>query len=131
VRQLIFEGQAGSPTFATLLQAIRTMRGIVHIEWSQSLSPRLDAALMNRVVVTPEGTRMLRMALRRQPARRPLIPVLAHELQHVIEVPASPDVDPERTFSRPGKRSGGVYETEQAVTIQKQVEKEMRRIGSR
>jgi hypothetical protein len=59
-----------------------------------------------------------------------LVPILAHELQHAIEVlesPAMTSADIETMFKRRGNLGAGpVYETVAAVRVQQQVEAELR-----
>ena len=89
-----------SSTFAQLVESITLNPTIVYVEWSESLPSRLDAALMTNATVAPDGTCVLRVLVRRRPPNRSLIPVIAHELQHVLELLRSPGLDAERTSIR-------------------------------
>lgn len=120
-----------SSTFAQLVESITLNPTIVYVEWSESLPSRLDAALMTNATVAPDGTCVLRVLVRRRPPNRSLIPVIAHELQHVLELLRSPGLDAERTFDSLGPRSGGAYETEQARVVQRMVQKELLMHSSR
>jgi hypothetical protein len=125
LRRLIAEGVSMSPTFAQLVESITLNPTIVYVEWSESLPSRLDAALMNNPTVTPDGTCILRVLVRRGTPSRSLIPLMAHELQHVVELITDSGGDPERRFDQLGTRSGGTYETEQARIVQRIVEQEL------
>jgi hypothetical protein len=126
IRDMVAQGVASSPMFALLVTQIREARVIVYVDWSESLPSRLEGALLNQITSTPDGSRIVRVVLKRQPPARRLIPVLAHELQHVIEAVKGAH-SLEQTFDTLGPRSNGVYETEAAISIQRRVEQELRR----
>ena len=130
LRRLIAEGVSMSSTFAQLVESITLNPSIVYVEWSESLPPRLEAALMTNATVTADGTCILRVAVRRRPPSRSLIPLIAHELQHVVELQRSPGLDAEGTFDALGRRCGGAYESEPARVIQRIVEHELVRHSS-
>jgi hypothetical protein len=126
---LVLEGISTSPTFTGLVDQIRVSRAIVYIEWTQSLDRRVEGALLTHVVITPDGTRFFRVIVRRRPPTRWLIPLLAHELQHVIEALGGNAIIGNAGRGLPP--STHVLDTEAATQVQHQVEQELKRASPR
>jgi len=86
LNRLIEDGIRRSATVTALVATIATHRAIVYIEPRDSLSGGLTGAVPAVVVRAPDGTRYARVWLLRGRAPDEMIEVIAHELQHVIEL---------------------------------------------
>jgi hypothetical protein len=134
---LINAGLARSATFRQLVDTLNASNVIVYIE-SQVMRERrqihresLDAYLIHHVV-DKGGYRYLRIGLGARGSNRRLIGVLAHELQHAVEIARAPEIrDDEKLenfFSRsslPFDCAGSCYETQEAKDIQRTVNEEL------
>jgi hypothetical protein len=85
IRDLLHSGYDHSPTFRALVDEIESRRGIVYIEQAVKLSRGMDGALLHAVAGSREMP-FLRVLLKTNLARDYGLAVLAHELQHVVEV---------------------------------------------
>jgi hypothetical protein len=89
IRALIDAGVASSPTFRGLIAALNASDVIVYLEPNvrrQSLGGYLDHR-----VVSHGQYRYLRIAVEIAGSERRLVSLLAHELQHAVEVARAPD----------------------------------------
>ena len=119
---LIEEGASRSTSFRGLLDRITDAQGIVYVEFGHCAFGHLNGCLLPYVVPTTGG-RYLRILVTSDPTRVShdrLIALIAHELQHALEVLAHPEVVDVETmramFARIGRplegRAG--YETSEA-----------------
>ena len=93
IRAVLRSGYDRSPTFRALVDEIESRPGIVYIEQAVKLSRRMDGALLHAVAGSP-AMPFLRVLIKTNLAPDYAIAVLAHELQHVVEVlPAGPPND--------------------------------------
>jgi hypothetical protein len=127
---LLEDGRAGSPILDALLNQLVRLNGLVYIVWTPTLAPPLEAALLHRIQSTPDGFTCLWIVVhRRNHVARALIPILAHELQHAIEVlesGAATSAEIEARF-RSVAEHGRAHETEAAQQVQERVAGELRR----
>jgi hypothetical protein len=102
VSQLFGEGLSHSSTFRNLVEALDRSDVIVYVD-ANTTRPALGGYLSHNVVVAG-AYRYLHVAFNIQGASGRLVPLLAHELQHAVEVAAEPSVrDPQsldRLFER-------------------------------
>ena len=130
IAELLREGMAMSATLRGLVAALEASDVIVHVSFAHS--PALNGYLTHQL--TAAGShRYLRVVLKARLSNRESIPVLAHELQHALEVARSPEVrDSEamrelfRRIGTPALNSALVHETEEALRVQRQVRAELR-----
>ena len=134
VTALIQEGSARSSSFQRLLDRVSETHGIVYVEFGHCAFGHLNGCLLPFVVPTTGG-RYLRIVVTPDKTRVDhdgLIALLAHELQHALEVLAHPEVvdldSMLAMYARIGRplsgRSG--YETSEAHTVQDNVASELR-----
>ncbi|HJZ76519.1 MAG TPA: hypothetical protein VKE51_32510 [Vicinamibacterales bacterium] len=134
VSALITEGAARSASFQRLLERVDELNGIVYVEFGDCAFGHLNGCLLPFVVPTTGG-RYLRIVVtpdRTRVDHDGLIALLAHELQHALEVLAHPDVvdldSMLAMFAKIGRplsgRSG--YETSEAHAVQDSVASELR-----
>jgi hypothetical protein len=133
VRELIREGQRRSPTLAALVEKIERSDTIIYVARVHTLLHAMEGCL----VIEGDGSplRYLRVLLAIETPRERMIVVLAHELQHVIEV-LEAHIPNERAavealFKRIGvatlgSRTGEQYETAAAQTLDTNVARELR-----
>lgn len=93
LRAAVFDAAERSPTLRILLTRLADFKAIVLIQWSPALGPRLDAATLPQVTVTPE-TRYLYIAIKPAKVTDYLVSVVAHEVQHTIEILESGQTEP-------------------------------------
>jgi hypothetical protein len=99
--QLLDLGASRSPTFATLRSTLEATDVIVYVQTISDLRPTLDGRL---VFLGSSGRhRYLRIDVRASLPLNELLSVIAHELQHAVEVAGSVDV-------RDSKSMGSFYE---------------------
>lgn len=110
---------------------------MVVVHWAPALTARLNACLLHQIVVMPNGARVLWVLVKHNERSDQLVTLLAHELQHVIEVldaGVSDGGEIEELFERVGWRSGShglsrrlpIYETDAAQAVQERVKRELR-----
>jgi hypothetical protein len=129
---LIDAGLSGSPTFRSLVAALDASDVIVYID-AKVTRPNQGGYLAHQIVARG-GYRYLRVAVETRGSDTRLIPLLAHELQHAIEVAQTPEaVDAEslrQLFDRLSVRFGcdgtTCSETQAARDIEYVVGKELR-----
>lgn len=90
LRALIRHGTSVSPTFHSLVERLARTDIIVYVEERQFTQPRLEGA--TSFVVASGGVRYLRIGVAPSHDRRRLLAIIAHELQHAVEVGESPEV---------------------------------------
>lgn len=128
VRKLIRRGFRESWTFAALVARIQRSDVIVYVEEV----PRLPNALNGRMMMLPRvnGFRYIRIQLVSHGTPEDAIAVLAHELQHAVEVADAVEVIDtsglERLYQRIGVRQGPqVYDTHAAQDMGRAVRREL------
>lgn len=99
---LLAAGKAGSATFRLLTETIEQSDLVVYVETRQL---KLPGQLLF-VTATPGG-RYLRIAVRAQGLDYHLIPWLAHELWHAVELARAPEVRDREGLLRFYQRIGG------------------------
>lgn len=127
-RELLLDGWHGSPTVRALVGTLEASDLIVQIE-SQSLLATYRARL--RFMSAVPGCRYLRVSIRTPGSRDALLPALAHELQHAVEIARAAEVVDERTLQALLRRIGWewrhtVFETEAALAVEERVRWEVR-----
>jgi len=127
-RELLLDAWTSSPTVRTLVETIESSDLIVQIE-SQPVLAVFRARL--RFMSAVPGCRYLRVSVKVPGLRENLLPALAHELQHAVEIAAADDVVDEQALADLLRRIGSqtrraVFETEAAVEIEQRVRKELR-----
>ena len=118
VERVLVEGVRRSETFATLISKIHDTDLIVYVEPTFAM----PADTAGRILLSgvAGNQRYLRVQVRGTLQGDQMIAVIAHELQHALEVAADPAVVDEAAlvalYRRIGDRSGGVpgYDTEAA-----------------
>ncbi len=94
------------------------------------LPPTTEGVLQHRIQLTPDGSRCLWIVVKRDRLSIYRVGVLAHELQHALEVLESPDVrsadDIDRLFRhhRPAN-DGQILETDAALAASDRVVSEL------
>ncbi len=137
LRLAIRDGHDRSPTFRALVDRIVAHKGMVLVHWAPGLTAGLDACLLHEIVVTSNGGRVLWVLVKHNEPSDRLVALLAHELQHVLEVldaGVSDGADMEELFQRVGWRTGShgltrrlpIYETDAAHAVQERVKRELR-----
>jgi hypothetical protein len=132
----IREGYERSATFRALVDHLIDHRTTVHVQWLPTLTSGLNAALLHRVAVAPDGARLLWVVVRYNEPSNAMVALIAHELQHVHEALDSGVVsgaEIAHVFGRIGERSGShgrtrrlaVYDTRAAQDVQRRVTREL------
>src|SRR5580765_7193432 len=86
---LIDAGLSRSATFRRLVEALDASDVIVYIE--PKLTRQDLGGFLSHQMIARGVFRYLRIAVKMQGAEGRLVPLLAHELQHAVEVAQSPD----------------------------------------
>jgi hypothetical protein len=133
IAALLEAGCQQSATFSKLVDTLNASDVIVYVE------PKLDRkslrAYLAHFLVSRGGYRYLRINMDTHGEYKRLVPVLAHELQHAVEVAGNPDVRDarglDRLFKRLGTKSGcgatfSCSETEAAIDVERAVDRELR-----
>ncbi|HEY7173248.1 MAG TPA: hypothetical protein VH417_20490 [Vicinamibacterales bacterium] len=135
LRALIARGAVQSPTFRAIVVHIDQLPALVYVVASQCGTRATLSACLDHGVQTRGGYRFVRInMLPGEPEYRQL-PLLAHELQHALEVlsdesAASPETVA-KLYERIGVRQPGVgnFETDAARRVQETVCRELRAYG--
>jgi hypothetical protein len=131
IRRLMAEGYSRSRTFATLVDAIDELPCVVYVAHIANLSQGMEAALLHRA----DGSRelpIMRVLVREGLSNTRGIAVLAHELQHVVEVAqagaAAGGAAMQQLFGRIGAAQDGwrMFETQAAYRVTESVLDELR-----
>jgi hypothetical protein len=130
IQALITRGFSGSPTFRRLVEALNASDVMVHVR-HHGMPDGFRGYLVHDVLEA-NGVRYLQIAIdARGPAAR-LIPLIAHELQHALEVARVPSVGRslgiadyfEKIADHPCRAK--CFETAAAVGVQEDVSRELR-----
>jgi hypothetical protein len=132
ISTLIESGMRQSPTFRRLVETLDGSDVIV------SVGPKITRSALGGFlqfdVAATGGYRYLRIALEMQGTRKRLVPILAHELQHAVEVAQHPEVRNgtvmERLFARLaigfGCTAANCVETSAAMEVEEAVQSELK-----
>lgn len=131
IRALIEKGVARSATFASLVAALNDTDVIVYVE-SKVIRQGLAGYVLHKVVIGGPY-RYVRLVVSPEGGDAHRIGVLAHELQHALEIARAPQVGRSETvehlFARIGFRRWGCprscYETFEAVNVERRVRDEL------
>jgi hypothetical protein len=129
-------GLKQSPTFRELVRQIDQLPGLVYVVPSRCGALSGLSACLDHDVKVRGGYRFLRVnVMPGDPAFRQL-PLLAHELQHAVEVLSDDSATSQGTVTRLYERIGvpkglGNFETEAAQRVQETVVGELREAGGR
>jgi len=128
---VLSEATRDSPTVSSLVDRIRASNVIVHVECARFESFTLEGRTF--FVLATRDVRYVRVQVDCLRPRPELAALIGHELQHVAEIAAAPDVVDQRSFvrllntigfSRSGTRDAS-YETEAALLTEERVVQEM------
>jgi hypothetical protein len=128
----IADGLTRSTTFRQQVERVGALNGIVYIHLKLYVNPQtkrvLDGAL-SHAVTTAGAYRMLHVMVGAAQGDRAIY-ILAHELQHAIEVLEAPDVATERAVDQLFERIGtqvfaGAVETQAALDAEAAVRREL------
>src|SRR6476646_7653659 len=126
----IERGIVTSPTFAGLIDELGRQAVIVYIEPTTRLRAGLGAATMHRLS-TCGGVRYVWVGVDGQWPHQRLVALIAHELQHALEIARDQSVvsgdDIDRLFERIGFCRGHQCETIAARDVEARVVKELSR----
>jgi hypothetical protein len=96
VSDAIADGLGRSATFVSLVLALDQSDVIVYIETARGMPSTLAGRML--IAAGPANQRYLRIQIAAAPRGVELIALIAHELQHALEVAASPNVRDERSL---------------------------------
>jgi len=130
---LVDAGLSRSSTFRRLVEALNVSDVIVYVEPKRTRQG-LGGYLAHHIVAQGDH-RYLRIAVETQGSQGRLVPLLAHELQHAVEVAQAPEVRDaeslERAFVRLAVKFGcggtTCYETQAAKDVEHIVSDELKR----
>jgi hypothetical protein len=132
LRALLERGSAQSPTLRGLLAEVEATPLLVFVE----CAIRLPSGVGGRMnfVTSVDGMRFVRIAVDCALTERWQIILLAHEIQHALEIGRRPDVDDVEAMELlyeeigfPTVRDGQTrhFETEEAMVVQRAVDREL------
>jgi hypothetical protein len=129
VRALIDDTLQRSPVVRALGARLACSDVIVYVEITAT--PQVPTA-RTKLVITSGATRFLRIGLNAGVPNAALGPLLAHELQHAVEIAEHEDVRDEpavrRLYLRIGRSTGDdAFETDAAQEVEAVVRRELRR----
>jgi hypothetical protein len=134
LRHVVSTAFARSATFRALVDRIEHSDVIVHLTCEAFSRPSLRGR--TALVSSSPSVRYLRIQVRCQEQTQPLVAIVAHELQHVAEIAATPRVIDDRSFATLfraiGFATGGPFgceqfETSDALDMEARVRAEWRR----
>jgi len=130
----IVTGCRGSATFRRIIARLELSADVVYVNWARNgvLPRQVEGALLPNVTSGPTGTRYIWIIVRRGLTGEYLSSVIAHELQHAVEVVEDPTLTTaaaiEEKFAREQRGHGSrILETGAAVRIGRTVYDELRR----
>jgi hypothetical protein len=103
VRQVLADGYARSQAFRNLIQTIERSNLLVYVIWTTRLSG-VGGSL--QVPGAANGQRVVFILINRKVPFVQLIPMVAHELQHAVEIANAPDVVDRASLVRYYERIG-------------------------
>jgi len=130
----IADGLTRSATFRQLVERVGALNGIVYIHLKPYVNPQTKRVLdggLSHAVTMAGAHRMLHVMVGAAHGDRPIF-ILAHELQHAIEVLEAPDVSTEDAVDQLFERIGthvyaGAVETQAALDAERAVKREFAR----
>jgi hypothetical protein len=133
VQTLLDSASARSATFRSLIAALNDSDVIVYVETSVIRAAQLDGHLVHQIVTTATR-RYLRLRLNPNGLVEQRIGVIAHELQHALEIAQAPSVGRSETVQSlfeligftSGAQCGDCYETTRAREVEHLVRVELR-----
>jgi hypothetical protein len=134
IQALIRNGLARSMTFARLVDMLNESDVIAYVEWR--VTPEGVNALLLHQIVVQQDHRYVRIGIGRRGGDDRLIAIIAHELQHALEIAHALEVGRtiriEEFFARIDEggctapsRAGSCYETGAALDVQRAVAQEL------
>lgn len=131
VRSMLSEA-AVSPTMAMLLRRLDASDQVVYVVFTNS--PEIPTA-RTKLVTSSGAVRFLRIDINARIAPGDRLPLLAHELQHAVELADAPDVRDDEGVRQLYRRIGSArdqdhFETEAARRIERAVRMEIGRVHS-
>ena len=132
-RALLLDAWQSSGTVRALIETLEHSDLIVLIESRHAVAAlRGSVHLMS---ATPER-RFLRVSVKVSGWRERLLPALAHELQHAVEIARAPEVINKPALAQLFRRIGhewdqGLFETEAALAIEEKVRLEVTSVSRR
>jgi hypothetical protein len=136
ILSLIDAGFSGSATFRGLITTLNASDVIIYIE--PKLNRQALSGYLAHNIVAQGGYRYLHIAVEISGSQRRLVSLLAHELQHAVEVAQAPDARDaeslERMFSRIAIKFGcggtTCYESQAAIDVEDIVNEELKTHGA-
>lgn len=132
IRHLLNDAYRRSPTLASLVDRLQASDVTVYVV----IVPELPQPLRGRSELIPDTghLRFVRIDVISVPNPDAMIALVAHELQHAIEIADAGDIvdraGMERLYKRIGRSSGPkMFETSRAIDTQRRVREELRRHG--
>jgi hypothetical protein len=133
MRRVVAAGMSDSPSFRRLVERVAALHGIVYLTAKQVVQSQtlrvIDGTLQHRVTVAG-SYRLLYATVTPYSGLRPL-PIIAHELQHAIEVlesNATSEREIDDLFDRIGVYTATrTVETAAALAVEETVKKELAR----
>ena len=133
VQALLDHATSRSETFRSLIAALNGSDVIVYVETSVTRAARLRGHLVHRIVAK-DTHRYLRLRLNPFGPVEQRIGVIAHELQHALEIAQAPNVGRSETVQSffeligftHGTQCGDCYETTRALDLERTVREELR-----
>ena len=137
IRTLIEKGIAESDTFRTLVATLDQSDVVVYVD--QKVTRETLGGYLSHDVLNAGGVRYLHIALNLRGGDIRLVSLLAHELQHAVEVSQDPGVRDARAvarlFLRIASRAAcghdGCSETDAALRVQDLVEADLKSTSTR
>jgi hypothetical protein len=128
------DGLERSATFRHLVERVGALNGIVYIHLKPYVNPQTKRELdggLSHAVTTAGAHRLLHVMVGAGQGDRPIY-ILAHELQHAIEVLEASDVSTENAVDQLFERIGtqvyaGAVETQAALDVERAVRRELSR----
>src|SRR5262245_46678763 len=125
---LLEEAATRSATVRSIIDRLAATDVIVYVEVTPS--PQIPLA-RTKLVTATANARFVRIGLRTQLSPFDVTPLIAHELQHALEIAERPDVRDDaavrRLYSQIGRQNGpDRFETEAARAIERRVRDEIR-----
>ena len=126
VRSMLLDA-AASPTMATLLRRLDASDQVVYIVFTDS--PEIPRA-RTKLVTATGAVRFLRIDINARVVPGDRLPLLAHELQHAVELADAPDVRDDEGVRQLYRRIGSAngpdhFETTAARAVERQVRREI------
>ena len=106
MRKLIDEGMRESPSLHALVRRLEQSDVVVYVECDARMESRVSGRLI--FVSAAGGLRYVVVRLARLPSRAKQIAILAHELQHAVEIADTPSIVDGPSMAREYQRFGHI-----------------------